>query len=315
MQSIDVVFWWKRISMDENNINENKDTSDKFAHIFEEFGNAVAEIFNDPKLKEKAKEFGEISADSTKALGERLHAEELKSRLKDVEKVADDFSQRLYRSFEDEEKHKTEDISEYKPEDKSFDLKEEYAKEDIKAATEADEKEAKTEAKNVDVNQKAENIEKKASHHPTDTRGGRVTGYAVDIFWSITFLALFNLYSDYIGVYTSEGMIPILTRDWRGFLPIFTIALMVSVVGKIILIINDRYELKQLIDMITILLRISAAATLLYLFPFDFNLIPHVGLSLALKPIISIVLIILINLMGVGVLVRFIRYVIHVSKT
>ena len=46
-----------------------KSATDSFGEMFKAFGDAVAEIFRDPELKEKAREFGRSATDSAKPLG------------------------------------------------------------------------------------------------------------------------------------------------------------------------------------------------------------------------------------------------------
>ena len=59
--------------------NEDKKTStESFTEIFKTFGQAMSEIFNDPELKQKAKEFAESAAESAKALGSRFQDEDVK---------------------------------------------------------------------------------------------------------------------------------------------------------------------------------------------------------------------------------------------
>ncbi len=41
-----------------------KSTAANFGEMFEAFGKAISEIFNDPELREKAKEFGKNAAES-----------------------------------------------------------------------------------------------------------------------------------------------------------------------------------------------------------------------------------------------------------
>jgi tRNA(Ser,Leu) C12 N-acetylase TAN1 len=53
--------------------NAGKKTStENFADMFRAFGQAVSEIFNDPELKEKAKEFAESAAESAKTFRSRF---------------------------------------------------------------------------------------------------------------------------------------------------------------------------------------------------------------------------------------------------
>ncbi len=296
--------------MDEEKNDQKKGTVDSFASMFKEFGNAVAEIFNDPKLKEKAKEFGESAVESAKALGERFKDEDVKSKFKDVGKAAQEFGQNVSESFKDEKK--TSDTK--KSTDTSDEQDDELNEADI-VETELDKKiEKKIDEKLNKIGHKTEEIDKKIDDYFKNTRGGRIAGYSIAIFWNLAFLIFFNFYYEYIAVYTTEGRIPIITEGWRAFLPILTIALVASIVGNIVLIIHERYELRQIIDIVTNLLGIAAVITLLYLFPFDFSVIPHGGLSLALTPIVTIVLILIAVGIGVGILVRFIKLIIHLSK-
>jgi len=41
-----------------------KSTGENFSDMFKSFGEAISEIFNDPELKEKAREFGKSAAKS-----------------------------------------------------------------------------------------------------------------------------------------------------------------------------------------------------------------------------------------------------------
>ena len=53
-----------------------KTSAESFADMFRAFGQAVSEIFNDPELKEKAKEFAESAAEAAKTFGSRFKSVE-----------------------------------------------------------------------------------------------------------------------------------------------------------------------------------------------------------------------------------------------
>ena len=72
-----------------------KSPSETFTEMMKNFGSAMAEIFNDPKLKEKAKEFGESASDSAKAFAGRFKDEEVKDKFKDLGKAAKAFKKGL----------------------------------------------------------------------------------------------------------------------------------------------------------------------------------------------------------------------------
>jgi hypothetical protein len=297
--------------MEEDN-REKKDSIESFTNMFKEFGEAVSEIFNDPRLRQKAREFNESAFESAKALGDRFKDEDVKNKFKDVGKAAQEFGRNVRESFEEKKNTGASEsyVSYYDKDLKVTDY------EEVEKEIDLDKKiEEKIDEKIKEREQEVLEKEKKVDQYITMTRGGRVAGYSIAIFWNIAFLIFFNFYYDFIAVYTAEARIPIITGDWAFFLPILNVALIVSIIGNIILIIYDRYELKQIIDIVTMLLGVAVVITLLNIFPFNFNVIPHEGLSIALTPIMTLFLIILAVGLGVGVLIRFIKLVMHMTRT
>jgi len=63
---------------------DNKNAVQNLSNMLSQFGEAVSEIFDDPKLKRKAKEFGRSAADSVKELGNRFKDEKVKGKFKNV---------------------------------------------------------------------------------------------------------------------------------------------------------------------------------------------------------------------------------------
>jgi ribosomal-protein-alanine N-acetyltransferase len=78
---------------------QRKTTADSFGELIKTFGNAVSEIFDDPKLKEKAKEFAESATESAKVFGSRFKDEEVKARFGEVGKAAQDFGKSVADCF------------------------------------------------------------------------------------------------------------------------------------------------------------------------------------------------------------------------
>jgi ribosomal-protein-alanine N-acetyltransferase len=78
---------------------QGKTTADSFGELIKTFGNAVSEIFDDPKLKEKAKEFAESATESAKVFGSRFKDEEVKARFGEVGKAAQDFGKSVADCF------------------------------------------------------------------------------------------------------------------------------------------------------------------------------------------------------------------------
>jgi len=74
-------------------------TVENFGEMFKAFGDAISEIFDDPKLKEKAKEFAESATESAKIFGSRFKDEEVKDKFRDVGKAAQDFGKSVVDCF------------------------------------------------------------------------------------------------------------------------------------------------------------------------------------------------------------------------
>jgi hypothetical protein len=55
----------------------------------------MGQIFNDPKLKEKARELGKAAKESAETLGERFKDDEVKAKFKDVGKAAQAFGKNV----------------------------------------------------------------------------------------------------------------------------------------------------------------------------------------------------------------------------
>ena len=70
--------------------------------MFQAFGNAIGQIFDDPELKEKAKEFGKSAAESAEALASRFKDEDVKDKFRDAAKAAQDFGKSMAECFRDD---------------------------------------------------------------------------------------------------------------------------------------------------------------------------------------------------------------------
>ena len=83
-----------------------KSVADSIGEMIISFGGAISEIFNDPELKEQAKEFGKSAANSAKTLGNRFKDEEVKAKFRDAGKAAQVFGRSIADSFKDDKRVK-----------------------------------------------------------------------------------------------------------------------------------------------------------------------------------------------------------------
>jgi hypothetical protein len=279
-----------------------KSPGESFADMFKEFGSAMSEIFNDPKLKEKAKEFGESASASAKVFASRFKDEDVKKKFKDVGKAAKNFGEGVADYFKDDK-------------EKAQNKTETTAASESGATVEDEPKKKLIEtAPGSKVSEKTDVIS-------IDNRARRITGYSIAIAWSFILIIFFNFYSRYMAYFQYDelaknwNIFPFITSSFVAWLPILTISLIVSIIGNIILIINDSFYVSNITNIVMNIFGIASVSTLLWLFPFDFSVFPNLNLSAINVPIIKIILILIIIGLGIGIFVRFIKIVVKVAKS
>ncbi len=162
----------------------------------------------------------------------------------------------------------------------------------------------------------------KIEHYFKSTRGGRITASVFAIAWGIVLLIFFNFYNQYIASYHSETVNgittwtrqPLFTEDINLWLPILTTTLILTIIGHIILIIFDRYTLREIVFIILNAFGLATVLTLLSVYPFDFSVIPNTTAADAVYSGVIILLIIISIGISIGMLVRFIKLIIHTVK-
>jgi hypothetical protein len=153
-------------------------------------------------------------------------------------------------------------------------------------------------------------------------RRGRITASAFAIAWSIALLIFFNFFNQYVAYYHSETVdgvttwtrYPFFTEDVNLWLPILTATLIISIIGHIILIILDKYILREMIHIIINAFSLWTILTLLTVFPFDFSVIPSSTAAEATYLGVRIFLIFISVGVGIAILVRVIKLIVNVVR-
>ena len=153
-------------------------------------------------------------------------------------------------------------------------------------------------------------------------RSGRITASIFAIAWSIVLLIFFNFFNQFVAYYHSETVdgittwirYPFFTEDINLWLPILTAALIISIIGHIILIILDRYILREMIHIVINAFSLWTVLTLLAVFPFDFSVIPNPAAADATHLGVSIFLIFISVGIGIAILVSVIKLIVNVVK-
>jgi hypothetical protein len=297
-----------------------KSPSETFTEMMKNFGSAMAEIFNDPKLKEKAKEFGESAADSARAFAGRFKDEEVKDKFKDLGKAAKTFGESVSDYFKDDKEKPGSGQSDVQPGSMTS-----GAAQSTGSQTLAEE-ESKKKPENgpgsesrVQTESRPDVAAEKPKKYESD-RNSRIAGYSAAIAWGIILIIFFNFFNRYIAFYTYDAALktwsltPMLTENFMAWLPIFNVSMVVSILGSIILIINDSFYFNNITNIVMNIFGISSVVTLLTLFPFDFKSYQGASLDPILFPIFKISLALVIVGLAVGVFVRFIKIVIKIAK-
>ncbi|PPD57292.1 DUF4870 domain-containing protein [Dehalogenimonas etheniformans] len=170
----------------------------------------------------------------------------------------------------------------------------------------------------------AENASKPATDsqkYVPGSRAGRLVGSSISIAWCSALLIFMNFYHQYIAIYhgsTSNGVTiwtrdPILNQDFHQWLPILNVALFVGIAGNIMTIIWDKYLLREPVKMVIDIFSLAAIISLINIFPFDFSSFPDAISIDATRVGVRVVLILAAVGTGIGILVRFIKFVANLS--
>ncbi|APV45012.1 putative membrane protein [Dehalogenimonas formicexedens] len=153
------------------------------------------------------------------------------------------------------------------------------------------------------------------------SRVGRLVGSSILIAWYSALLILMNFYHQYIAIYhgnTSNGVTtwtrdPILNQDFHQWLPILNVALFVGIAGNIMTIVWDKYLLREPVKMVIDIFSLAAIVSLINTFPFDFSSFPDALSIDATRVGVRVVLILAAVGTGIGILVRFIKFIANLS--
>jgi uncharacterized membrane protein len=154
------------------------------------------------------------------------------------------------------------------------------------------------------------------------SRSGRITASAFAIAWSIVLLIFFNFFNQYVAYYHSETVggvttwirYPFFTEDINLWLPILTTTLIITIIGHIILIILDRYILREMIHIVINAFALWTVLTLLSVFPFDFSVIPDPSAADATYLGVRIFLIFISVGVGIAILVSVVKLIVNVVR-
>jgi len=258
-----------------------------------EFGNVLGEIFKDPKVREKAQEFARSTGEAVQAFIDKFKEEEVKQRFKQAGRAAEEFGQKVAKRFgTSKEKY-------------SQGNGERFPRSDFEIGVEK-------------AVQWGRGVAARKDDYFRSTRVQRLVSYNVAIVWSFIFLIFFNFFRQYIAYYHYEVVEgigqwmrePLLSGEFGAVLPILNIALVLSILGNGVLIVFDRYLLRQGISIVLHIFSLAVILSFLTMFPFNFDIVPFPNAAQVLSIIVAIVFIAIAIGLIVGIVVRIVRIVI-----
>ncbi len=165
-------------------------------------------------------------------------------------------------------------------------------------------------------------IRTKVEKYIISKRDARIAASAFAIACSFVLLIFFNFFNQYVAYYHLEtvGGIttwirePLFTADINLWLPILNTTLVINIVCHIVLIILDRYILREILQIVMDSFGLATVATLLSVFPFDFSVMSNTAIAGSVHFGVTIALIFISFGIGIGILVRLIKLIVNMAR-
>ena len=169
------------------------------------------------------------------------------------------------------------------------------------------------------VSERIKEFGKQTENYFKGTRAGRVAGYSATIFFNVVFIVFFSFFHRYIAWYHAEPdggitRLPLLTSAYFTWLPVLVTALAISIAAHIVLIIYDKYRLREATQIILAAIGAGVVAKLVAIFPFNFSVIPNPTATDIMPVAVTIGLVIIAVGLGIGALVRLIKLLVGVAQ-
>lgn len=154
--------------------------------------------------------------------------------------------------------------------------------------------------------------------HIRSTKSARTASSSAAIAWGLVLIIFLNYFNQYVAYYQYENAgwlrYPVLTQEFNSWLPILTTTLICLILGHIILIIYDRYVLREITVIALNLFGLWTVGALLSIFPFDFRVIPNNIIADIAPILVTIILLAILLGLVIGTLVRLIRLIANVAR-
>jgi uncharacterized membrane protein len=162
----------------------------------------------------------------------------------------------------------------------------------------------------------------RATYYSDKARTGRIIGSSFAIVCSVLLLVFFNFYHQYIAYYepvnpgswTPWHMHTLVTPDIYLWLPLLTAVLVLSIIGHAFLIAFNKYILHQIVLLVLDSLGVAVVVSLLFIFPFNFNVLPDPRITFGVEIGLKITLSLIAIGLAIGALIRLIRLIVNTAE-
>ncbi len=172
----------------------------------------------------------------------------------------------------------------------------------------------------TDADHKVEQVvtvkESKAQPESPRSRLGEVVGSAITIALALALLIFLNFFNEYIAYYYQSSGVwvrePLLNSDFGSWLPVVTVALVLSIAGHAILIAVNQRLLRDTVFLVLDIFSLIVIGSLLSIFPFDFEVLPISASAVAWSMRLGLGIVMVI--VAISVIVRFVKLVMKIVK-
>lgn len=143
-------------------------------------------------------------------------------------------------------------------------------------------------------------------------RTEEIVGYLFMILITAANLIFFSFFYKYIAWYATEPngdiiRISVLTGDYFIWLPIVITASIIAIVAYSIFIFYDNYRFRTTVEMNITIIGIIVAGSLVFIFPFDFSVIPNATAATVVPIVVRAFFILLAAFYLITAVVQFIK--------
>jgi uncharacterized membrane protein len=164
---------------------------------------------------------------------------------------------------------------------------------------------------------------REARRHRRERREARIAGGAFAIAWFIVLFFVLNFLYQYIGYWnaqTANGVVTwthhsIFTGDVTGWLPLLNVTLAVAIAGHFFLMFLENGLVRRSIRIVMQALGLAAGVSLLFIYPFNFSVIPDSTAAAVTQLVVTVVLVLIAIGLGISLIARVIGLLVRAARS